>query len=80
MAKNDHTFHSVRRVCRVLSRMPSGKTRRGVQGCPAEKKYQRRASAPRVSKMSNGAITLPFDFDIFWPCSSTIRARQTTFR
>ncbi len=80
MAKNDHTFQSVRRVCRVLSRMPSGNTRLGVQGCPAEKKYQRKASAPRLSKMSNGAMTFPLDFDIFCPCSSTIRAKQTTLR
>ena len=80
MVKNECTFQSVSRLWRVASRMPSGNTRRGVQGWPDEKKYQRRASAPSVSKMSNGAMTLPFDFDIFWPCSSTIRARHTTFR
>ena len=34
---------------------PGGGSRAG----PEEKKYQRRASAPRESKMSNGAMTLP---------------------
>ncbi len=80
MVKNEKTFHRVSRVWRVDSRMPSGKTRRGVQGWPEEKKYQRRASAPWVEKMSQGAMMLPFDLDIFWPSSSTIRLRHTTLR
>ncbi len=75
-----NTFHSVSRVWRVVSRMPSAKTRRGVHGCPAEKKYQRRPSAPTVPNISQGSITLPRDFDIFWPSSSTMCPRQTTLR
>ena len=80
MAKNEKTFHSVSSVCRVDSRMPSSNTRRVVHGWPAEKKYQRRASAPKSSKISHGSMTLPLDFDIFWPFSSTMWPRHTTLR
>ena len=65
MAKNAVTFQRVSSVWRVDSRMPSGNTRRGVHGWPEEKKYQRRASAPWVEKMSHGGMMLPRDFDIF---------------
>ena len=40
----------------MLSRMASSKTRRGPQGWPAEKKYQRRPSAPNRPKASQGSI------------------------
>jgi hypothetical protein len=80
VTKKLNTFHSVSRVCRVDSRMPSSNTRLVVHGWPAEKKYQRRASAPKPLKICQGSMTLPFDFDIFWPCSSTRSPRQTTLR
>ncbi len=67
-------------VWRVDSRMPSSDTRRGVHGWPAEKKYQRSASAPKVAKICHGSMTLPLDFDIFWPSSSTMCPRHTTLR
>ena len=34
----------------------------------------RKASAPNSSTSSSGSMTLPFDFDIFWPFSSRTRA------
>ena len=49
-------------------------------GWPAAKKYQRTESAPKRSKRSHGSITLPLDFDILAPCSSTMWPRQTTLR
>ena len=79
MTKNEYVFQSVTRN-RVDSSMPSTDTRRGVHGEPAEKKYQRSASAPRVSSIVHGSMTLPFDFDIFWPSSSTMWPRHTTLR
>ena len=79
MAKNEKTFHNVSSVWRVASRMPSWYTRRVVHGWPCEKKYHRSASAPSLSKISHGSMTLPRDFDIFWPFSSTISPRHTTF-
>ena len=39
---------------------------------PAENMYQRSASAPRVSSTVHGSMTLPRDFDIFWPSWSTM--------
>ena len=79
MTKNEYVFHSVsRNAGRLVD--ASTDTRRGVHGEPAEKKYQRSASAPRVSSTVHGSMTLPFDFDIFWPSWSTTSARQTTLR
>ena len=64
----------------MASSMPSSETRRVLHGEPAENRYQRRASAPRVSMIDHGSITFPFDFDIFWPSADTIRPRHTTLR
>jgi len=78
VAKNDHTFQSVRRVWRVDSRIPSSCTRRGDHGWPTERKYHRSESAPKVLNTCHGSITLPRDFDIFWPSPSTMWPTQTT--
>ncbi len=80
MAKNASTFQSVRSVVRAASRMPSSETRLFVHGDPPEKKYHRSASEPWRSNMSHGSATLPRDFDIFWPCASTMSPKHTTFR
>ena len=80
MTKKEYVFHRVIRNRRVDSSIPSTNTRRGVQGEPAEKKYQRSASAPRESSTVQGSMTLPLDFDIFWPSWSTTWARHTTLR
>jgi hypothetical protein len=80
VAKKEKTFQRVSSVWRVDSRMPSSNTRRAVHGWPAEKKYQRRASAPCVSNRYHGSMMLPFDFDIFWPSASTMKPRHTTLR
>ena len=77
MTKKQKTFHSVSSVWRVDSRMPSSETRRGAHGWPDEKKYQRSASAPNVSKTCQGSMTLPLDFDIFWPVARRRCARGT---
>ena len=79
MAKNENTFQNVSSVLRVVSRNPSSETRRVVHGWPDEKKFHRSASAPWVAVLIHGSMTLPFDFDIFWPSSSTRRPRHTTF-
>ena len=60
--------------------MPSSDTRRGTHGCPAEKKYHRSASAPKVDMIAHGSSALPRDFDIFRPSSSTMWPRHTTLR
>ncbi len=80
MAKKLKQFHSVSRVWRVVSRMPSSNTRRGAHGCPAEKKYHRSASAPCSANTTHGSTMLPFDLDIFWPSASTMWPRQMTSR
>ena len=79
MTKNEYVFQSVTRK-RADSSTASTDTRRGVHGEPAEKKFHRSASAPRVSSTVHGSMTLPFDFDIFWPSLSTTNARHTTLR
>jgi hypothetical protein len=80
VAKKENTFQSVTSVLRADSRMASSYTRRLVHGEPAEKKYQRRASAPCDPSTSHGSMTLPLLFDIFWPSASTMCARHTTLR
>ncbi len=67
-------------MARAASAMPSSETRRVVHGEPAEKKYQRSASAPWRANTSDGSTTLPRDFDIFCPSASTMSPRQTTLR
>ena len=80
MAKKARTFQSVSSVVRAASRMPSSEIRLVVHGEPPEKKYQRTASAPWWAKIAHASATLPRDFDIFWPCASTMSPRHTTFR
>jgi hypothetical protein len=60
--------------------MPSSEGRRLAHGEPEEKKYQRSESEPKLSKMCHGSMTLPRDFDIFWPSPSTMWPRHTTLR
>ena len=59
--------------------MISGESRRDDHGLPPVSRYQRSASAPCVSSSFHGSITLPSDFDIFRPSTSTIWPRQTQF-
>ena len=80
MTKNEYVFHSVTGTGGSTRRCLSIDTRCGVHGEPAEKKFQRSASAPRVSRTVHGSMTLPCDFDIFWPSWSTSSARHTTLR
>jgi len=39
---------------------------------------KRSASAPTSFTTSSGSMTLPFVFDIFWPCSSRTRPLRKT--
>src|SRR5262245_1612621 len=80
VTKKEYVFQSVSRNRLVASSMPASETRRVVHGDPEEKKYQRNASAPRVSRISHGSMTLPRDLDIFCPSPATISARHTTLR
>ncbi len=80
MTKNDAVFHSVSRNRRVDSSIIRSSTRRLVHGDPAEKKYQRSASAPCERRIVHGSMTLPRDFDIFCPSRSRMCARHTTWR
>jgi hypothetical protein len=80
VTKKAYTFQSVRRKRRTTSSNASMLTRRGDHGDPPVSRYQRRASAPCRSMISNASTVLPSDFDIFRPCASTSRPRHTTVR
>ena len=60
--------------------MPSIETRFGVHGDDDDRKFQRSASAPCVSRIVHGSITIPRDFDMRWPSWLSSSARQTTLR
>ena len=74
VTKKLKTFHSVSSVWRVDFADAVLETRRGVQGWPAEKKFQRRASAPNDEKICQGSMTLP------WTWTSSARPRRRCAR
>jgi hypothetical protein len=80
VVKNDQVFHKVRRVSRMAASMASKLTRVGVHGDPCENIHHRSGSAPRVSRISQGSVTLPRLLDIFRPSASTRWPRHSTFR
>ena len=73
-------FHSVSSMSRIAASMAPNVARVGVHGDPWLNIHQRMASAPRVSRIFQGSMMLPSDFDILRPSASTMCPRHTTWR
>jgi hypothetical protein len=78
VVKKLKVFHSFSSMSRKAVSMAARLARVGVQGEPWLNIHQRRASAPRVSRIVHGSMMFPSDLDILRPSASTMWPRHTT--